>query len=483
MRKKFVSSLALLLLLNFLIKPLWIVGIDIKVQNTVGAESYGLYAAIFSFTFILNIVLDVGLSHYNNRAVSRRHSEVVKNLSHLGSLKLLLGVIYLLLTFTLGYFLHYRGSAFILLLILSMNQFLASLVIFLRSNLAGLQLFKTDAVMSVLDKLLMVIACGILLYTSWFAFPFTVKIFALVQTGSYAVVVLLAFYLVLQKAKVFRLHFKLTQFKGQLRASFPYALLILLMALYTRVDSVMIQQITGALENGIYAQAFRLLEVVNQVGYLFSVLLLPMFSGMIARGESTGKLAQLAYGLVLIIMLSIGLSGFVYALPLMEMLYDQHSAFSAPIFQPLILSSIAFSTTYVFGTLLTARGNLWLLNKIAIGGFLLNIGLNSVLIPRYGGLGAAYATFATQFGTALMQVWFCLSKEKELNKGYFWLRVAGFIVLGSLWAFGVSRFISWPWYWGLIFTIVSVPFMGIIFKFEFLRTALIFVQSRWGEHK
>lgn len=482
MRKKFVSSLALLLLLNFLIKPLWIFGIDIKVQNLVGAESYGLYAALFSFTVIFNIVLDVGLSHYNNRAVSRKHTEVVRNLSYLGSLKLLLGIIYLMLTLAVGYFLQYRGEAFILLVILSINQFLASLVIFLRSNLAGLQLFKTDAAMSVLDKLLMVLACGLMLYTSWFSFPFTVKVFALVQTGSYTLVVLLTFYVVLQKAKIFRIQFNPRQFKRQLRSSMPYALLILLMALYTRVDSVMIQQITGAFENGIYAQAFRLLEVTNQVGYLFSVLLLPMFSGMIARGESTGELAQLAYGFVLVIMLSLGLGGFVYARPLMNLLYEQHTAFSAPIFKPLILSSIAFSTTYVFGTLLTARGNLWLLNKIAVGGFVLNIVLNGFLIPRYGGLGAAYATFVTQFGTALAQVWFCMSHEKELNKEYFWQRVLGFMAAAGIWAFGLS-YISWPWYWGLLTIVVGIPLIAIIFRFNPVRPALIFLQSRLREDK
>ena len=59
MQKKFVSSLLLLLLLNVLVKPLWIFGIDLTVQNRVGAEAYGLYAAIFSFTMIFNIVLDL----------------------------------------------------------------------------------------------------------------------------------------------------------------------------------------------------------------------------------------------------------------------------------------------------------------------------------------------------------------------------------------------------------------------------------------
>ena len=67
MQKKFVTNLGFLLLLNLLIKPFWLLGIDRAVQNTVGAESYGLYAALFNVSFLFNILLDVGITNYNNR--------------------------------------------------------------------------------------------------------------------------------------------------------------------------------------------------------------------------------------------------------------------------------------------------------------------------------------------------------------------------------------------------------------------------------
>ena len=69
MQKKFVTNLALLLFLNLLIKPFWILGIDRSVQNSVGAADYGMYFALFNFSFLLNIILDFGITNFNNKNI------------------------------------------------------------------------------------------------------------------------------------------------------------------------------------------------------------------------------------------------------------------------------------------------------------------------------------------------------------------------------------------------------------------------------
>jgi O-antigen/teichoic acid export membrane protein len=55
---------------------------------------------------------------------------------------------------------------------------------------------------------------------------------------------------------------------------------------------------------------------------------------------------------------------------------------------------------YIFSTLLTANGNLKQLNLIALGGIIVNFGINMLLIPRLQASGAAYASLLTQFFTA-----------------------------------------------------------------------------------
>jgi O-antigen/teichoic acid export membrane protein len=60
----------------------------------------------------------------------------------------------------------------------------------------------------------------------------------------------------------------------------------------------------------------------------------------------------------------------------------------------------------VFGTLLTANGNLKVLNYMAATGMLLNMALNFALIPQYKAMGSALSSLITQGATALFQVLF-----------------------------------------------------------------------------
>jgi O-antigen/teichoic acid export membrane protein len=64
----------------------------------------------------------------------------------------------------------------------------------------------------------------------------------------------------------------------------------------------------------------------------------------------------------------------------------------------------AISTTYIFGTLLTANGNLRQLNIMALTGICINLILNLILIPKFMAYGSAISSLITQFFTAIVQV-------------------------------------------------------------------------------
>ncbi len=480
MQRKFISSFLLVLLLNVLVKPVWILGIDRHVQNLVGEAAYGEYAALFSFTLIFNVLLDLGLTHFNNRAIAQNPVEIVKNFSKLTSLKLMLGGFYLLATLTVGVFIGYTTNFFLLLLILAVNQMLASFVLFLRSHLAGLQLFKSDSFLSVADKVLMILICGFLLYLPILNRPFRVLDFALAQLASYLLTALAGFFMVLRKARIFRWHIRFSDFRNNLGQSLPYALLILLMALYTRVDSIMLEQLVGAFETGVYMQAFRLLDAVNQFAYLIGVLLLSIFARMLAQKQDVGPITQLSFGLAVVSTLAVSLASFFQAGPILRLLYHSNTDLSTPVFQLLIVSSVAFGSTYVFGTLLTARGDVRILNRVALSGFLLNIILNFILIPQYGASGAAATTLVTQFLTALVQLVISLRLAKIRFRAFYWGRFLAFVLTSALVAWLLSRSeADWSWRW--IFTLLSVPMVALPLRMFDLNAAIQLLKSRFSQ--
>ena len=67
---RLVSGLFWVLLANVVVKPLWILGIEVGVQNAVGNQMYGFYAALFSFSYIFNILLDLGVTNFNTRNIA-----------------------------------------------------------------------------------------------------------------------------------------------------------------------------------------------------------------------------------------------------------------------------------------------------------------------------------------------------------------------------------------------------------------------------
>jgi O-antigen/teichoic acid export membrane protein len=64
------------------------------------------------------------------------------------------------------------------------------------------------------------------------------------------------------------------------------------------------------------------------------------------------------------------------------LIYDKASE-SVPAFQWLMFGFLAMCINFIFGTLLTANGNLRILNTSAAFGIAINIGLNLYLIPKY----------------------------------------------------------------------------------------------------
>ena len=70
MARRFIANLSVLIILNLLIKPIYVFGIEVSVQNAVGAETYGLYFALLNTAYLLQIINDFGLQIYNNRLVA-----------------------------------------------------------------------------------------------------------------------------------------------------------------------------------------------------------------------------------------------------------------------------------------------------------------------------------------------------------------------------------------------------------------------------
>jgi len=432
MRRQLLTNGSYIVLLNLLVKPIWILLIDRELQNQLGPVTYGSYYTLLSLSLMLSALLDAGISNFNTRTIASGGESALKNLPSMVGLKAILWLVYMLSTLCIGFFLDYPPKSMYWLLLLGIQQGLHALNLLLRSILSGQLRFMREGWMGILDKWLMTAAAFPLVWLGWsYGGQQPILVFIWIQLISTLVPSLLMLFM-LGKSLSLWPDFSSSQQKILLNQIFPFALLGLLAGLYTRVDMVLIRVLHPEphLQAGLYASSYRLLDAVNMVPVLLSGILLPQFTHHL----STHTLKSAWIRSVTYLMLSIGLClswGLIaFRHEIMANLYNHQSDSQTDILFWMGLCCIPISLSYVWGTLLTAADRLKTLNQIAVSALFLNLCLNLWLIPISGGLGAAQATLITHAFLCLGQGLVCVRQFSPAILGQrWWIATASLILL------------------------------------------------------
>ncbi|NRB63434.1 MAG: oligosaccharide flippase family protein [Saprospiraceae bacterium] len=437
MKKKFLRNILFLVFINVLVKPFYLFGIDRGIQNTLPPGDYGIFATLFGFTFLFQILNDFGLQGFNNRQVAQHRHMLGKYFGDFLTLKGFLGLLYSFFVFLIGWWTGYLMAYPVLLGGIVLNQCLASLLLFLRSNISGLGRYRADSILSVTDRLVLIVLLGVMLFIPSGRKFINLYIFVGAQTIALVIACIIAYILLRPFVRPVRIRLNPALLVVILRKSYPYALVVFLMTLYTRIDSVMIEQMLpeGWLEVDRYASAYRLLDASNMIGFLFASLLLPMFSRQISKGENPGELASFSAGILLSGAITLAVTVYFFRTPIMNALYVDGNAYSGDILGWLMFSFIGMCGTYIYGTLLTANGRLMPMNGVFLVSVFINVGLNMWLIPKNGALGAAQATCVTQLFVFVAQLFLAIEMLSLQFKGGLILRlsiVAFLVVISGL---------------------------------------------------
>ena len=411
---------------NLLIKPFWILGVDLQVQNVVGAETYGLFYAVFNFSFLFHILLDIGINQFNNREVAQDPNNISTFFGNLLFLKILLSFVYLAVTFGIAFQIGFSAFQLKLLAFLALNQVFYSGVLFARSNFTALHWFKWDIFFSVLDRLLAIILCVLLIYTNVFAFEFKIEHFVYAQSFALGISASISLVVLLLKAKVTWPTFNYDELKSLLKQSFPYALAILVMSIYMRVDAIMIERIlpeTGQYEAGIYAAAYRLLDAANMIPFLFASILIPVTARFLKENKAFQPLMNASLNFLLCISILTAIVVYFLGNEILSLLYVDSTSYW---YYTFVLLFVVFNFTcinYIFGSFLTAAGKMIYISKLGLVALVVNITFNYFLIMKYGAAGAALATLITQIVVVVGNVAYTVRYWK-IN--YSWLNILKF---------------------------------------------------------
>ncbi len=415
---RFYSSLAMLIVLNLVIKPVWVLGIDRQVQNAVGTEEYGHYFSLYNFSLVMGFLLDWGLTIFLNRQMAYEKEKFIHKTGGLLVLKLLFAILY---TAVVVLFCFITGvTRWDIVTGVIAIQILSFLFVFLRAIITAEQWFRTDSWLSVFDKTLMILLCGSLLLFPQVFGKINIHQFLRFQVISMLAAILLTFAILWRRGVKFSGSGLSSVWNTSLFLSaLPYALVVLLMAAHARLDGFMLERIypNGAQEAGIYAASYRLLDAANMIGVLFASFVLPFIARQWSRGEEISAVVLNIRHTLVIFSVVVSVIIVFMAPWIHTLLYAHSDAYASKVLEYCIPSLVGYTLVSVYGTVMTATGHIYPFCVITLGSVIINILLNVVLIPSQGAIGSCIAALISQLASGLATLYYT-HKKLKVATGY-----------------------------------------------------------------
>ena len=183
----------------------------------------------------------------------------------------------------------------------------------------------------------------------------------------------------------------------------PTALAIIFNAFYLQGDRVLLPLYASASDVGFYGAAYRVLDIMAQVGFMTMGVLVPLLTYTWSRAlrDDFKKYYQLSFDLMLLVLLPMVAGTIVLATPIMRLVAGPEFLPAGKVLALLAISTlgVCFGTTYSMIAIAIDRQHrsTWIFLATAI----LAVIAYFTFIPRYGMYGAAYVTIGSEFFSGL----------------------------------------------------------------------------------
>lgn len=426
----------------------------------VGKASYGIYATLLAVFSIATPMVGMGLFN----SIRKHMGEHLEDKESVAGAGYGLAFLFLLVTLIIGLsivgflnLLHYLpGPMYISLLAIVFALSLFTLHNSLRSILYGLHKEERSEALRLIQKVSASVLGLLLVYMGLGVPGIFVGIFLsllfITVVGLWLVRRDISFGFHMIRKGVHRYGKELFSFGGLTLIS-----MLLAQALY-QSDVLLAGYFLSSSKVGAYKAALVLAEMLWLIPMAFQRVLLHHVSDMWSSGRSSKmiKIGARIAKYVTLGMILVGFGLFVLADPFVTLYFGPDFGNSVLPLQMLIIGSLGFGLARVLNPIIEGTGYIKEGIKISSVIVALNIGLNIILIPIYGIIGAAIATSISYFAK-LVQYNFLLKKVNiPLMSSFPTKRMIALAVL-FLALLRLSLFLPIPEQ----FTLVAIPIIGL----------------------
>ena len=364
--------------------------VTLIVVRSLGKSGFGEWSTIFAVTQIATNFGELGL---NQVAVSRAASDPPREAQWLGalvSLRLLLAIPTVLLALV--------GVALI-----APTATIAVAGVLIAATILANAPSAIGAVFQLRVRNDLTIAVMTLGSVLWTAGAIAVSLssksidaFAAVFLATAVVTTAATIALALRLARV-RLEVSRERWRALLRVGLGVGAAGILVTLYVKLDQVLVFQIAGSVQAGLYGAAYRVLDQIQFIPASVMTTLFPLIAAAYPADRARVRgLLQITGEYLTMASLPAVAFAIVAAHPIVALLFGSEFAQAAPALPILMGAFVSISFGYLAGNMVVILELQRSFLRYAALGLALNASLNLLLIPSYGFLAAAWITLATE---------------------------------------------------------------------------------------
>jgi O-antigen/teichoic acid export membrane protein len=199
------------------------------------------------------------------------------------------------------------------------------------------------------------------------------------------------------------------RWRSLLSLALPIGLASVFISIYFSLDAVLLLDIGGDEEAGIYGAAYRILTPLLFLPQAIMMALFPVMAALKdtdeARLQRIVQRCAVYLAVVSVPLLAITL---VLSPQIISLLFGSGYERTATVLPILMIALVSIGYGTLAGFLAPVLGLQWRLTLFAFIGACLNVVLNIILIPHYGAVGSAWATVVTEVLTMVLLLGTCL---------------------------------------------------------------------------
>ena len=416
----------------------------ILIARYLGVSDYGIVSFAISFTGLIVIFMDLGMSTYITREIAKHKELVNKYMSNIFLLKLILSIIFLIITVLILILLGYSRLTILVTLIFTFEMIVISLTGFISGIFQAFEELKYQSIGTIINSGLLLLG---ILFTMFFDLGVIYIAFAYLFACSIHFAYILNKYI--QMFSFPKLELDLSFIQKTIINSIPFGLTNFFYTIYFSIDIVMLSYLTGDYVTGIYKSAYNIINVFATFFVVYQSVIFPVMSKFFKESQNLLKTSYaLSVKYLLMIILPIIIGVFLYAGQIVDLIYsNQYSLASTPV-QILIWTVCFLFINGAASILLNAIDKEKTVTKIYIIAAIFNVCLNLIMIPKFSYNGASIATVLSEILITILTLYsiFKTAYKPDLSllKNVIKIILCGIILAMVLYVINVSVWLAIP---------------------------------------